>query len=1462
MPPKRKSPTAAEGSSSVKKRRTSVSASTPAPDKPYPAHLPDKKLTFEHKEWLVRHQAKYNKALGPKGGTDGGSKYVREFVLDDFVAEYFPGLAGEVLEEFLPHIYKTVNTRLNNESKKKGVHCPVTKDAPVGPVNAWFHDNQDAITEEFNDICKAEGKEFDVTALRSYYCAKYRKTHEGVQLAYTQRHVDEKALLKAKVVPEAQRPMFATQLTRKIAVMVREAEEKAAVWFEGTLGYVSGGVLELKRISTPLATQYLMSDEGQQASQLAEGWLSRHLQVKTPTDDIPQRFPAPCREEYMRPLIPDTSVDQPDSKLARSWTGTVWSAVWQLYGGNGHIPYKEIIEDIEAGHYSWIPKECIPANTVFKEPGKLKKAECLVWLDHLRDWRIDSSSFRFAKVYTVKRSLFPSNSQASSLKELDRNGVGVYLATYNGPVTAPQNAKAVTYPQEGWDYMYYSLKAGESSSDATKLPRGALPTCVEGDAGPITPFCSEEVGMVEKIFQACEPRPRKIVSGLMDAFNRLEQVLPHWAAKGLWAPADASSQLLPRLLPAAHPTQFTGPSFWKTQWLEPEYYQRPKAGSEHCSRDFLENYQFDSRTGVPGFHAETGTLVGGHNGSAWIARGIIKYCANAGAVHPSTSVKFNVPIPAGYDSRRLSVKDFERSLDWAEAWTGVVEQSIAILAPSAAERWQPPGVDVPTASGRIRLESITLDLTSAAGGSRKKRIASEGESDLGEDEEQGLGTAFNVQSEDELEPNPNKKGKGKATAAPKSSRPKPIKPSRRTLPCTKTTKSATTASGSPSTAAQPPVAGPAQDESDSASASEPEFDTTPYLKHWQKLEDKVASRAREEIKYFKQDKAAVFAEFKKNPPPYDQDPERAEQQKATYNKLLSQWVDKQSVFNTVPELSTAKPCDLAPEQVLDSVHAFDSRVSELLEEWREDEREWDSSYDYAVIEFAGTLVYHKRPTYAELEFAIALHGCLFNWSSRWASRVTKRIEEIHSALAEGSPLLRHLDNLENTGQLPELPIGTIVHLRGRVFTLRQMYTQITELTDLSLKWRNISKDRFWYNSIPYSLNKLVLVGGMLQQWTKETSKLRARLDRNHLKEWVNAKLCGSRRPDPCYFNFGNPIVPFAFSNSARAELNAARDALAQHGSSNAVSDIPTCNPRPRKRPSVKKVVTTADDPSDFFANDPDTTTLAAPPNRPTEPVTANTTGTSGVDGGPVTSNTDETSQPRVNVPNIEQVGQPTSTPNQPGGTNAETEPSGQSAEDEPSRPDQNVEGPTTGHRQPNEPDQGTGQQEESAGGGVAAEAGGGATPNADNEPEPNAAEPEQGTAQSGQGAQGGDAQEGSGDQAGASMGESGGAGGQGDSSGAGTTTTATDATTDAPGSSGPKSSKGKASRRASEPAKAAAQTKKSARLSSAASVAKAQEPAPTKKSTRLSSAAQAANNAPKTRSLRDRTSIGRPTRGN
>ncbi|KAG8722788.1 hypothetical protein FRC09_005722 [Ceratobasidium sp. 395] len=1131
----------------------------------------------------------------------------------------------------------------------------------------------------------------------------------------------------------------------------------------------------------------------------------------------------------------------------------------ELYGGNGHVPYKEITEDIAAGHYSWIPQECIPDNTVFKEPGKLKKAECLVWLNHLRDWRIDSSSFRFAKVYTVQRSLFPSNSQASSLKEIDRNGVAVYIATYNGPVTAPQNAKAVTYPQEAWDWMYHSLKPGESSSDATKLPRGTLPTRVEGDAGAFTPFDSEEVGMVEKVFSGCEPRPQRIVSNLMDAFNRLEKVLPHWTAKGLWAQDGPSSQLLPRLLPAAHPTHLTGSSFLKTQWLEPEYYQRPKAGSEHCSRDFLENYQFDSRTGGPGFHAETGTLVGGHNGSSWIARAIIKYCANAGAVHPSTGVKFDVPIPAGYDSSRLSVEDFERSLDWGEAWTDVVEESILLLAPSAGERWQPPGVDVPTASNRLRLESVTLDATSAAGCSTKNRKASEGESDLAEDEDQGRHTAFNVQSEDELEPEPKGKGKGKATAVPKSSRPKPIKPPRRKPPPTGATKSATTASGSASTAARPLVPGQDPDEPDSDSASEPEFDATPYLKRWQRLEDKVALQVQEEIKYFNKDTAEVFAEFKKNPPPYDEDPERAEQQKATYNKRLSQWVDKQSVFNSIPELSTAAPCNLAPEQVLNAVHDFDTRVSELLENWRDDERKWDSSYDYAVIECAGTVVYHKRPTYAELEFAIALHGCLFNRSNRWAGQVTKRTEEIHLALAEGSSLLRHVDNLENTGQLPELPIGTIVHLRGRVFTLRQMYTQITELADLSLKWRNISKDRFRFNCIPYSLNELVLVGGMLQQWAKETSKLRARLNRSHLKEWVDAKLCSSRRPDPCYFNFGNPILPFAFGDSARAELNAARDALAQQGSSN--PDIPTCDPRPRKRPSVKKVTTTTNDPSDFFANDPDTTTLDAPPNRPTEPVTANTTGTSGVDGGPVTNNTDETSQARVGVPNIEQIGQPTSTPNQPGGANAETEPSGQSAEGEPSRPDGNAEGPTTGPHQPSEPDQGTGQQEESAGGGVAAQAGGGVTPNAEDEPEPNAAEPEQGTAQSGQGAQGGDVQEGSGDQAGASMGGSGGAGGQSDSSAAGTTT-ATDATTDAPGSSGPKSSKGKASRRASEPAKAAARTKKSARLSSAASVAKAQEPAPTKKSTRSSSAAQAANDAPKTRSLRDRTSIGRPTRGN
>ncbi|KAG8722789.1 hypothetical protein FRC09_005723 [Ceratobasidium sp. 395] len=254
MPAKRKSAFADKGSSSKKRRTPTIDPSDPSkpfpvpdPNAPYPAHLPDKKLTIEHKEWLVQHQPGYNEALGPKGGTDGGSRFVRETVLGDFLTEFFPDVPPGDREDFLPYIYKSVNTRLNNESKKKSAHLSMPKESSSGAVNTWFHDNQDEITEEFNEKCKSEGKNFHVNNLRSYYCAKYKDTTEAVQLAYTQRHADEKAILKAKVVPEDKRPTFATQLTRKISVMVRDAEEKASVWFEGTLGYVSGGVLELKR---------------------------------------------------------------------------------------------------------------------------------------------------------------------------------------------------------------------------------------------------------------------------------------------------------------------------------------------------------------------------------------------------------------------------------------------------------------------------------------------------------------------------------------------------------------------------------------------------------------------------------------------------------------------------------------------------------------------------------------------------------------------------------------------------------------------------------------------------------------------------------------------------------------------------------------------------------------------------------------------------------------------------------------------------------------------------------------------------------------------------------------------------------------------------------------------------------------------------------------------------------------
>ncbi|KAG9074258.1 hypothetical protein FS749_014217 [Ceratobasidium sp. UAMH 11750] len=500
-----------------------------------------------------------------------------------------------------------------------------------------------------------------------------------------------KAKWKAETVEDQDKLAFLDALVRKIDAMCNRAKEQAGIFFEGNIGVVSEGLLRLQRVSTKLGKKFLNSPEGIASVKIVEGWLGKTI-GKAPANGDPPQAVIPVREEHMHPKIPDMHNDQPTLQLARSWLRTEWSGIYQLHGGAGNIPYKEITEAISRGDYSWIPEDCIPEGVRFDESGQLSLEHTLIWLRYLADWKLGSESFGFSQVYTVDAETLPTVNQASSREVVTRNGAKVWLAQYDTPVTEPQNVRPIYYPQPSWVYLYF-LEDGRTSADPALGPDhwAGLPSRPEPDTPCQGPIGAEEFALVKNIFANADEDVRSSVTKLMTAVNTMETKVPVWTEDGLWDKATNPFHTMPRVLPFYKPVNLTGLSYWQDPWLELPYFQRPRPGMDTFRLDTWEMWQSDRQTSGPSFHAKSGTHVGGPEGIVWLVRGNIKVLANAGALVPDSGIEMPIPLPGDYDKRRLGPGDFARALDWVKEWIDGIHTSIAILDATHQERWQPAG---------------------------------------------------------------------------------------------------------------------------------------------------------------------------------------------------------------------------------------------------------------------------------------------------------------------------------------------------------------------------------------------------------------------------------------------------------------------------------------------------------------------------------------------------------------------------------------------------------------------------------------------------------------------------------------------------------------------------------------------------------------------------------------------------
>ncbi|KAG9097151.1 hypothetical protein FRC06_007894 [Ceratobasidium sp. 370] len=243
---------------------------------------------------------------------------------------------------------------------------------------------------------------------------------------------------------------------KKIDTILREAKCQAGVFFEGNLGIVTNGLLDIHRISTPLGKSFLTSEPGISSQALVRGQIQHSSYTGKSCYSCAPGVHAAADPGYDQALTHTTTYPIVGLDL-----------VFSYLSGTRRVPYKEIEDAIANNNYSWIPKDCIPKGVPFKEPGYMTLNQTLAWLNRFEGWRIRSLRVFFTKVYMADCETKPSIDQASSRKVVTWNGVLVWLVQYTGLVTVLQNVKAVYYPSWSWDYFYYLQEGRNGSSDPT-----------------------------------------------------------------------------------------------------------------------------------------------------------------------------------------------------------------------------------------------------------------------------------------------------------------------------------------------------------------------------------------------------------------------------------------------------------------------------------------------------------------------------------------------------------------------------------------------------------------------------------------------------------------------------------------------------------------------------------------------------------------------------------------------------------------------------------------------------------------------------------------------------------------------------------------------------------------------------------------------------------------------------------
>ncbi|KAG8695685.1 hypothetical protein FRC09_009000 [Ceratobasidium sp. 395] len=372
----------------------------------------------------------------------------------------------------------------------------------------------------------------------------------------------------------------------------------------------------------------------------------------------------------------------------------VFSLLWVWMGGQGKFPWELVCADLN----SWIPVNRRPTGVTLADPSSLRHANLVVWLEYMRDCQNGviplDRRIQFSRVYAGLSPIDASVSQESArhLEYLPHQTRETWVLEFSETVTRCHAPGGMRYPETCVEFGKF-IKRGEAAAweeaaeaaEALALPAKPaefldLPT---GDHSLTAVIDGQEKALIFKYAEQLEYKYRAPILELVDGVNSLQAHLPASTPWGLWVGKHATK--MPIIFPRSPEDPMDGLQILIKFYPPITYF---KASSEVES--VIERFVF-LRLVIEDFlvsrlirHEPSGTLIGGYNGSVWIARVIIIFILNFAAVNGDLLPPHNPP--PGYDLTKLPSDELTHVLSWAREFIEALKASVATLARTSHAR--------------------------------------------------------------------------------------------------------------------------------------------------------------------------------------------------------------------------------------------------------------------------------------------------------------------------------------------------------------------------------------------------------------------------------------------------------------------------------------------------------------------------------------------------------------------------------------------------------------------------------------------------------------------------------------------------------------------------------------------------------------------------------------------------------